>query len=89
MFAEPSGWVTSATSGANAPSAPARSMASTGIIVMKMPAKSFATSTIGPQEKPLASRYSGLVSAIEATATRDEDRVAQQVLQLDLDMPDR
>ena len=55
----PSGLVTSATSGANAPFMPARSMASTGTMQMKMPAKSFATSWIGPQEKPFASRSAG------------------------------
>ncbi len=45
---------------------PARSMASTGIIVMKMPANSLATSTIGPHENPFASR----MPAWSAPATR-------------------
>ena len=42
----PSGPLTAATSGASTPSLPARSIAIAGVIVMKMPAKSLATSMI-------------------------------------------
>ena len=68
LFADPSGFVTSATSGAKAPFGPARSMASTGTMHRKMPAKSLATSWIGPQEKPFASRSAGAVRASDAKA---------------------
>ena len=45
----PPGPVTIATSGASAPLLPACRIASTGMMVMKMPANSLATSSIGPQ----------------------------------------
>ena len=41
---------------------PARRMASTGAMVMKMAANSFATSAIAPQAKPFASRSSSEVT---------------------------
>jgi hypothetical protein len=50
--------VTNATSDANAPADPALRIAITGMMAMKMPAKSLATSRIGPQEKSLPVRYS-------------------------------
>ena len=54
MLAVPSAFVTMATSGAKAPALPARNMASTGMIVTKMPANSAATSVIGVHENPFA-----------------------------------
>lgn len=65
----PSAPVTRATSGARAPSLPAFRMAITGTMQMKIAAKSFATSAIGPQAKPLALRYSARDTASEAKAS--------------------
>jgi hypothetical protein len=52
----PSGLVTSATSGAMAPSLPTLRMAIAGAMVMKMPANSLATSSMGPQLKEFSDR---------------------------------
>ena len=53
------------TNGAAAPALPARRIASTGAMVMKMAAKSFATSRIAPQAKPFACRSAVLVSSTD------------------------
>ena len=45
---------------------------------MKMPAKSLATSLIGPQEKPFASRSGRGVSTSEANGGGEQDDVAQR-----------
>ena len=50
LFIVPSAFVTIATSGAKGPAAPAFSIASTGPMQTKIPAKSLATSKIGSHE---------------------------------------
>jgi hypothetical protein len=69
--------LTSATSGASAPSLPARSIAIAGVIVMKMPANSFATSTIGAKLKWFAARVRRGVSRQDAHAIARRPRRAR------------
>jgi hypothetical protein len=64
----PSGAVSAVKSHAKAPFFPASSIASTGMMQMKMPANRMATSAIGSQVNPLASRCSFGVNASESIA---------------------
>ena len=62
---------------------PASSAARTGTMVVKIAANSFATSLIGSQVKPLASRCSSGVSHSESNAISSRGRVADQILQFE------
>jgi hypothetical protein len=59
------------------------------MMATKMPAKSLATSLIGPQEKPFSARFAREVRVREATVTADHDDVAQGVGEFDLGSHDR
>ena len=54
------------------------------MMATKMPANRFATSRIGSQVKPLASRCSSGVSHSESERDQDQRGVAHEVLQLEL-----
>ncbi|MCY1520585.1 hypothetical protein D9M68_553670 [compost metagenome] len=64
----PSARVTAATMAPNGPCVPALSMAITGMMVRKMPAKSLATSAIGPHSNWLSACTLGAVSLYETMA---------------------
>ncbi|MNE53392.1 hypothetical protein D3C80_1481190 [compost metagenome] len=68
LIGAPSGEVTSATSGANAPFSAAFNMAMTGMMVMKIAANSLPTSSIGPHSKPFSLRRLSGVRMSEAIA---------------------
>jgi hypothetical protein len=59
---------TKSTTGASAPALPARKIAIAGMMVMKIPANSFATSMIGNQLNSLALRVTFGVSHHDAAA---------------------
>ena len=61
---------------ANAPASPARSIVMTGTIVTKMPAKSFATSSIGAQLNCVARARARGVSASDSKRHGHEQHVA-------------
>ena len=70
--------VTACSRKAKLPSRPACSIASTGMMPTKMPANRMATSRIGSQVKPLASRCSSGVSQSESERDEHQRGIAQR-----------
>ena len=72
----PSGVETRASSGANGPCVPARSIASMGIMVMKMAANRIATSCIGAQVKAFSTRIDCAWFS-RTVGSRDQQRMSR------------
>ncbi len=85
----PSARVTAETMAPNGPCVPALSIAITGMMVRKMPAKSLATSTIGPHSNWLSACTASRGDRLsDSSDEHDQPGVAHQARQADLGAED-